>query len=88
MERNGDDVNRKLSVVKMRHTNHRLGYIPFEWDSDKQQFVVERSYSTVTDFARFLGRSTFLPSFNAYGMQLIVMAPQILMVKIFHVISE
>ena len=41
MERNGDDVNRKLSVVKMRHTNHRLGYIPFEWDSDKQQFVVE-----------------------------------------------
>ena len=41
MERNGDDVNRKLSVVKMRHTNHRLGYIPFEWNSDKQQFVVE-----------------------------------------------
>ncbi|DAC15009.1 MAG: hypothetical protein CMB51_00100 [Euryarchaeota archaeon] len=41
MERNGDDVNRKLSVVKMRHTNHRLGYIPFEWDSEKQQFVVE-----------------------------------------------
>ena len=41
MERNGDDVNRKLRVVKMRHTNHRLGYIPFEWDSDKQQFVVE-----------------------------------------------
>ena len=41
LERNGDDVNRKLSVVKMRHTNHRLGYIPFEWDSDKQQFVVE-----------------------------------------------
>tara|TARA_B100001778_G_scaffold121538_1_gene99821 strand:- start:141 stop:860 length:720 start_codon:yes stop_codon:yes gene_type:complete len=41
MERNGDDVNRKLSVVKMRHTNHRLGYIPFEWNSDKQQFVIE-----------------------------------------------
>ncbi|DAC11572.1 MAG TPA: hypothetical protein D7H86_07400 [Candidatus Poseidoniales archaeon] len=41
MERNGDDVNRKLSVVKMRHTNHRLGYIPFEWSSDKQQFVIE-----------------------------------------------
>ena len=41
MERNGDDVNRKLSVVKMRHTHHRLGYIPFEWDSEKQQFVIE-----------------------------------------------
>ena len=41
MERNGDDVNRKLSVVKMRHTNHRLGYTPFEWNSDKQQFVIE-----------------------------------------------
>jgi KaiC/GvpD/RAD55 family RecA-like ATPase len=41
MERNEDDVNRKLSVVKMRHTNHRLGYIPFEWNSDKQQFVIE-----------------------------------------------
>jgi len=41
MERKGDDVNRKLSVVKMRHTNHRLGYIPFEWNSDKQQFVIE-----------------------------------------------
>ena len=41
MERKGDEVNRKLSVVKMRHTNHRLGYIPFEWNSDKQQFVIE-----------------------------------------------
>ncbi|MDE0869029.1 MAG: hypothetical protein OSA21_01800, partial [Candidatus Poseidoniaceae archaeon] len=28
MERSGDDVARKMGVVKMRHTNHRLGYKP------------------------------------------------------------
>ena len=40
MEREGDDVKRKLGVVKMRHTNHMLGYKPFWWKEDEQRFSV------------------------------------------------
>jgi len=40
MEREGDEVSRKLGVVKMRHTNHMLGYKPFWWKEDEQRFSV------------------------------------------------
>ena len=40
MEGEGDDVKRKLGVVKMRHTNHMLGYKPFWWKEDEQRFSV------------------------------------------------
>ena len=40
MEREGDDVKRKLGVVKMRHTNHMLGYKPFWWKEEEQRFSV------------------------------------------------
>jgi KaiC/GvpD/RAD55 family RecA-like ATPase len=39
MERSNDDVSRKLSVIKMRHTNHILGYKPFTWKSEEQRFT-------------------------------------------------
>ncbi len=40
MERSGDDVARKMGVVKMRHTNHRLGYKPFSWKEEEQRFTI------------------------------------------------
>ena len=40
MERSADEVNRKLSVIKMRHTNHMLGYKPFKWKVEEQRFTV------------------------------------------------
>lgn len=40
MERSGDDVNRKLGIVKMRHTRHSLGYKPFNWKEDEQRFTI------------------------------------------------
>jgi circadian clock protein KaiC len=40
MERTGDIVERKLSIVKMRHTNHVLGYQPYRWDSSNSRFTV------------------------------------------------
>jgi circadian clock protein KaiC len=40
MERSGDDVARKMGVVKMRHTNHRLGYKPFNWKEEEQRFSI------------------------------------------------
>lgn len=38
MERNGDEINRKMAIVKMRHTEHILGYRTIKWASDKQRF--------------------------------------------------
>jgi KaiC/GvpD/RAD55 family RecA-like ATPase len=38
MERNGDEINRKMAIVKMRHTEHILGYRTIKWVSDKQRF--------------------------------------------------
>ena len=40
MERSGDDVTRKLGIVKMRHTNHVLGYKPFNWKENEQRFTI------------------------------------------------
>ena len=40
MERHGDDVMRKLGIVKMRHTNHILGYKPFTWKPEEQRFTI------------------------------------------------
>ncbi len=40
MERTGDAVERKVSIVKMRHTNHVLGYQPYRWDSSNSRFTV------------------------------------------------
>nr|MBC8518390.1 AAA family ATPase [Euryarchaeota archaeon] len=40
MERTGDAVERKVSIVKMRHTNHVLGYQPYRWDSNNSRFTV------------------------------------------------
>jgi|TARA_B110000196_G_scaffold318956_1_gene335587 circadian clock protein KaiC len=40
MERTGDIVERKVSIVKMRHTNHVLGYQPYRWDSSNSRFTV------------------------------------------------
>ena len=39
MDRNGDEVKRKLSIIKMRHTNHMLGYKPFTWKPEEQRFT-------------------------------------------------
>ena len=36
----GDDVMRKLGIVKMRHTNHILGYKPFTWKPEEQRFTI------------------------------------------------
>ena len=40
MERKGDDITRKLGVIKMRHTHHKLGYAPITWSSANQRFSV------------------------------------------------
>ena len=40
MERRSDEVERKLAVVKMRHTDHMLGYRPLQWDSTTQHFTI------------------------------------------------
>ena len=40
MERTGDDIPRKLGVIKMRHTHHRRGYSPILWSSEDQRFTI------------------------------------------------
>ncbi|MDP6889172.1 MAG: ATPase domain-containing protein, partial [Candidatus Thalassarchaeaceae archaeon] len=40
MERSGDQINRKIAIVKMRHTSHTLGYYPWRWDSSMCKFTV------------------------------------------------
>ncbi len=40
MERNGDAIDRKLSIVKMRHTNHLLGYYNYQWNEDDSKFSI------------------------------------------------
>ena len=40
MERSGDEVTRKLGVVKMRHTRHKLGYMPLNWKESEQRFSI------------------------------------------------
>ena len=40
MERNGDAIERKLSIVKMRHTNHLLGYYNYQWNEDDSKFSI------------------------------------------------
>ena len=40
MERAGDQINRKIAVVKMRHTDHTLGYHPLQWDKVAGKFAV------------------------------------------------
>ncbi|HIH84895.1 MAG TPA: hypothetical protein HA345_05760 [Candidatus Thalassarchaeaceae archaeon] len=44
MERTGDSIERKLAVVKMRHTDHVLGYYPWTWDSGTQHFSIDRRF--------------------------------------------
>ncbi|RAH14208.1 MAG: hypothetical protein CMB56_006045 [Methanobacteriota archaeon] len=41
MERTGDEINRKLAIVKMRHTAHSLGYLPLKWIPDEQKFSIK-----------------------------------------------
>ena len=40
MERKDDDITRKLGVIKMRHTHHKLGYSPINWNSEEQRFTI------------------------------------------------
>jgi circadian clock protein KaiC len=40
MERNGDQILRKLAIIKMRHTRHTLGYHDFNWDMDSSRFTI------------------------------------------------
>ncbi len=40
MDRAGDAVTRKIGVVKMRHTDHMLGYQPYRWDKSTSKFTV------------------------------------------------
>ena len=40
MDRKEDDVQRKLGIIKMRHTRHALGYKPFNWKEEEQRFTV------------------------------------------------
>ena len=40
MERTGDHIERKLAVVKMRHTDHALGYSSWSWNSETQRFSI------------------------------------------------
>ena len=40
MERERDDIRRKISVVKMRHTSHSLGYNEVAWNPQAQRFVI------------------------------------------------
>ena len=40
MDRHTDDVQRKLAIVKMRHTAHMLGYKPFNWKSSESRFTI------------------------------------------------
>jgi len=40
MDRKDDQITRKLGVVKMRHTEHLLGYRAFNWQPDQQRFKV------------------------------------------------
>lgn len=40
MERNGDQILRKLAIIKMRHTRHTLGYHDFSWDASSSRFTI------------------------------------------------
>ena len=40
MERDEDSIQRKMSIVKMRHTNHLLGYYPYHWAENESKFSI------------------------------------------------
>ena len=40
MDRKEDYVQRKMGIIKMRHTRHALGYKPFNWKQEEQRFTV------------------------------------------------
>ena len=40
MERDEDSIQRKMSIVKMRHTNHLLGYYPYHWAENDSKFSI------------------------------------------------
>ena len=40
MERTGDHIERKLAVVKMRHTDHALGYSSWFGTLETQRFSI------------------------------------------------
>ncbi len=40
MEREGDEIQRKISVIKMRHTSHVLGYHSLGWNAQAQRFFI------------------------------------------------
>jgi len=40
MERSGDQINRKIAIVKMRHTAHTLGYHAWRWDPGMCKFTI------------------------------------------------
>ena len=56
----------------MRHTDHVLGYHQWVWNPTEQNSL-SVNHSTVTDFARFLGRLHFYLIQVRCNMQLIVM---------------
>ena len=39
-ERTGDQINRKIAIVKMRHTAHTLGYHAWRWDPGMCRFTI------------------------------------------------
>ena len=41
MERNEDEINRKIAVVKMRHTRHQLGYMRLYWNDTDTTFTIK-----------------------------------------------
>jgi len=40
MDRTGDQISRKIGIVKMRHTAHTLGYHPWRWDTATTRFTI------------------------------------------------
>ena len=40
MERSGDQIKRKIAIVKMRHTSHTLGYHPWAWNPQMCKFTI------------------------------------------------
>ena len=76
MERSGDDITRKLGVIKMRHTHHRLGYSPILWSPEDQRFTIVDVHSTVTTWPNYEACLHRIPMLMLFCKRLIESAVQ------------
>jgi KaiC/GvpD/RAD55 family RecA-like ATPase len=73
MDRKEDDVQRKLGIIKMRHTRHALGYKPFNWKQEEQRFTGSLITQQLLILQDFLGGQHRFQDREQHDMQLVAL---------------